>query len=76
MVNKSKMPRSAAFSPGLDESKSSTYSTTRNQVLEQVTTNIQKKEASKRVQGKIGIITGVGPETGIGVSLWPYFQSK
>lgn len=67
MANEKKMTHSTAFSPGAEASKAHIYSTTRNQVLDQVTSNAQKKDAPKRMEGKVGIITGVGPETGIGV---------
>lgn len=69
MANEKKMTHSTAFSPGAEASKTKLYSATRNQVLDQVTGNAQKKAASKRMDGKVGIITGVGPATGIGVSL-------
>lgn len=68
MANEKKMTHSTAFSPGAEASKAQIYSTTRNQVLDQVTDKAQKKEVPKRMEGKVGIITGAGPPTGIGVS--------
>ena len=64
------MTHSTAFSPGAEASKAQLYSTTRNQVLDQVTEKAQKKQVSKRMEGKVGIITGVGPEAGIGVGIF------
>lgn len=41
----------------------------RGQVLEGVRARAQEpQKKSDRLRGKVGIITGVGPETGIGVS--------
>jgi hypothetical protein len=44
------------------------YANTRNQALERLHAGMKKKEVGKRMQGKVGIITGVGPAIGIGVS--------
>lgn len=67
MANKTKMPSSTAFSPGADGSKTQLYSRTRSQVLERINEGMKEKQAGKRLQGKVGIITGVGPQMGIGV---------
>ena len=67
MALKGKASELTAFSPGAEASKAKAYSTTRGQALERINAGMKKKEASKRMEGKVGIITGVGPPTGIGV---------
>ena len=67
MALKGKASELTAFSPGAEASKAKVYSTTRGQALERINAGMKKKEASKRMEGKVGIITGVGPPTGIGV---------
>lgn len=57
-----------AFSPGAEASKAKVYANTRGQALERLHAGMKKKEVGKRMQGKVGIITGVGPAIGIGVS--------
>lgn len=68
MALKGKAGELTAFSPGAEASKAKAYSTTRGQALEKIHAGMKKKEAAKRMQGKVGIITGVGPAIGIGVS--------
>jgi hypothetical protein len=67
MALKGKTGELTAFSPGAEMSKAKVYSTTRGQALERIDNDMKKKEAGKRLQGKVGIVTGVGPAIGIGV---------
>lgn len=67
MGSKPRISQSTAFSPGADAAKTEVYSTTRSQVLERISNDMEKKQVGKRLAGKVGIITGVGPSTGIGV---------
>ena len=41
----------------------------RKRVLEAVESRARAKDGLGRIKGKVGVITGVGPEMGIGVSL-------
>jgi hypothetical protein len=68
MAIKGKASELTAFSPGAEASKAKVYANTRNQALERLHAGMKKKEVGKRMQGKVGIITGVGPAIGIGVS--------
>jgi hypothetical protein len=68
MSKKARVNQSTAFTPGADASKNEMYSTTRAQVLKRISSGMEKKQVGKRLAGKVGIVTGVGPSTGIGVS--------
>ena len=72
MAIKGKASELTAFSPGAEASKAKVYANTRGQALERLHAGMKKKEVGKRMQGKVGIITGVGPAIGIGVS----YQSR
>jgi hypothetical protein len=59
---------SATFGNGMDASQMEQFAATRVQVLDRIHTGLKNKEGGNRMKGKVGIITGVGPATGIGVS--------
>jgi len=67
MAIKGKASELTAFSPGAEVSKAKAYANTRGQALDRIHAGMKKTSAAKRMQGKVGIITGVGPAIGIGV---------
>lgn len=66
---KTKSKHSTAIATGADPALLEQYLSTRGQVLDRITSGLKDKEGAGRLKGKVGIITGVGPPTGIGVSL-------
>lgn len=63
-----KTKHTTAISIGADPSQLKQFSATRGQVLDRITDGLKGRELGSRMKGKVGIITGVGPSIGIGVS--------
>lgn len=60
--------QNTAFTAGPAEDSVKIYMSTRKQVLDDVRADQKSKDRKVRLKGRVGIITGVGPEMGIGVS--------
>jgi hypothetical protein len=66
-----KTKQTTAISIGADPSQQKQFLATRGQVLDRITTGLKDKQIGTRLKGKVGIVTGAGPTTGIGVSPRP-----
>jgi hypothetical protein len=58
-----------SFAPGLGPEGSISRAEIRSKALEAVHARAKSMEGGGRMKGKVGVITGVGPEMGIGVSV-------
>lgn len=69
-----KAPAIVGFAPPPSQDGAMSIREVRRKTLEGVQTRMQKREGSGRMQGKVGVITGVGPELGIGVGQAVYLK--
>jgi hypothetical protein len=60
--------QNSAFAAGPAQENVKTYMSTRKQVLQDVRADQTSKDRKERLKGRVGVITGVGPAMGIGVS--------